>query len=92
MNYVTSRDIYSYLYHLFPELNSINNLIISLKKKRFLDIGSGTNHLNKKSLLYKLNKLNAKWAKGIEINKFDKVDAIANGIEVPQKYILEAKK
>ena len=43
MNYVTSRDIYSYLYHLFPELNSTNDLIILLKKKRFLDIGSGLN-------------------------------------------------
>ena len=72
MNYVTSRDIYSYLYHLFPELNSTNDLIILLKKKRFLDIGSGLNHLNKDSLLYKLNKKGSKWAKGIEISKFNK--------------------
>lgn len=65
---VTGRGLKSYEKHLFPD---IKNIFYYLKKKSFLDIGCGINHLYKGALLYKLIQKNYK-AMGMDLYKFPK--------------------
>ena len=67
MDYVTGRSLQNYLKHLFPNIKSEQKLLDHMKNLRFLDLGSGINHINKPSLLYKLNKLPNTWAKGLDV-------------------------
>ena len=58
---VTGRGIESYVKHLFPDLDKNNNtnkenVFKYLKKRKFIDIGCGINHLYKNALLYQLIK------------------------------------
>ncbi len=65
MDYITGRNIQSYLHHFFPHLKK-KTVLKSLRNKYVLDLGSGLNHLVPKSFLVELDK-NDIWAKGLDI-------------------------
>ena len=68
---VTGRGLKSYQKHLFPD---VKNVFTYLKKKSFLDMGCGINHLYKEALLYKLIQKNYQ-AMGMDLYKFPKKHA-----------------
>lgn len=68
---VTGRTLQGYHRHLFPdiEVKSESKFIEFFKDKKYLDMGSGINHLFNKSLLYKL--LQKKYsAMGMDLYRF----------------------
>ena len=70
MDYITGRNIQSYLHHFFPHLKK-KTVLHNLKNKSVLDLGSGLNHLVPNSFLAELDKKNI-WAKGLDIAKFSR--------------------
>ena len=67
MDYITGRNIQSYLHHFFPHLKK-KIVLHNLKNKSVLDLGSGLNHLVPNSFLAELDKKNI-WAKGLDVAK-----------------------
>lgn len=67
MDYITGRNIQSYLHHFFPHLKK-KTLLRDLKNKSVLDLGSGLNHLVPNSFLVELAKKNIR-VKGLDIVK-----------------------
>lgn len=68
---VTGRSLNYYLKSLFVDFKNKTDLIKYLKSKKFVDIGSGVNHIYNKSLLYELIHKKYK-AYGLDIAKVDK--------------------
>jgi len=68
---VTGRSINYYLKALFPDFKSKNDLVKYLKNKKYVDVGSGVNHMRNDSLLSILIKNNND-AYGIDIVKLPK--------------------
>ena len=68
---VTGRSLNYYLKSLFVDFKNKNDLIKFLKGKKFVDIGSGINHIYNKALLHKLIHKKYK-AYGLDIAKVDK--------------------
>lgn len=70
---VTGRTLEGYKRHLFPDYNSMNKkqFLDSFKDKKYLDMGSGINHIFKKSLLYQLIKRKYR-ALGMDLYDFTK--------------------
>ena len=68
---VTGRSLNYYLKSIFVDFKNKNDLIKYLKGKKFVDIGSGINHIYDKALLYKLIHKKYK-AYGLDIAKVDK--------------------
>ena len=68
---VTGRTMEGYKRHLFPDIDtkSQSKFLDFFKNKKYLDMGSGINHLFEKSLLYKLIKRKYS-AMGMDLYKF----------------------
>jgi len=67
MEYITARSLQNYIKHLFPSFTSEKQLLLSIKNKKLLDLGSGLNHMVKSSLITKMNKEPNSWSKGLDI-------------------------
>ena len=68
---VTGRSFNYYLKALFPDFIDKKQVLKYIDQKKFLDVGSGINHLRKDSLLYLLIK-NKNIAYGLDIEKLPK--------------------
>ena len=68
---ITGRSLNYYLKSLFVDFKNKNDLIKYLKDKKFVDIGSGINHIYDKALLHALIHKKYK-AYGLDIAKVDK--------------------